>query len=267
MGEGGRGRARAACRRAIPPAGIPDDPAEAAKEHLFGPATHPVTPYQGAPNPIVYDDGLLLVDAGSDIERAMLRPSALADPEKFEQAVRLCEDHGLPGLLRSIRLVKTMYDGGLARMVERAAASPVPPGGYEANPLLSVADLVDEVAGELGTDRDAAALYLQLLTLARPTDRNIRKWNGWSAGKHKAVQAGLVGLGAVQQDKRSRAGRSVFVPGGWTEVKAPELPLESAKLEPHLAIVDSRKELAGPFTRLLPPAPLHEMFAKAWAAR
>ncbi|WP_207943005.1 hypothetical protein [Actinomadura sp. KC345] len=246
----------------------------AAREHLFGPGTHPALPYQGddpfndaATGPVAYDDGLFIVDARSDRQVPALRPSALGDPGRYEQAVRLCEDHDLPGLLWALRHVRVLHGGGLARMVERSLATPVPAGGYEADPLLSVPELVDEAAGELGTDRDAAALYLQLLTLARPTDRNVRKWNGWGAARHKAAQAKLVERGVVQQDKRPRAGRTAFVPGAWTEIKAPELPLESAKLETHLATVNATKELEGPFFRLLPPAPLHELFATAWAAR
>ncbi|RAY12538.1 hypothetical protein DPM19_24550 [Actinomadura craniellae] len=239
---------------------------------LFGPRTVPVRPADKpfndrAREPLAYDDGLLVVDGQSNLQSPYLRPAGFADPGAVERVARLCADHGLPDLLRQVRQFEVLYNGGLARMVARAANTPVPPGGYEANPLLSVPDLVDEVAKALRASRDAAALYLQLLTLARPTDRNVRTWNGWTAARHKAAQAELLEREAVVQDKRPRAGRTTFIPSGWTEVKAPHLPLETYKLDLHLAAVNSQKEVNAPVTRLLPPKPLHEMFTETWRGR
>jgi hypothetical protein len=242
------------------------------RERLFGPHRYPMEPAEDAFNaraadPRAFDDGLLIIDAVSDRQWPHLRPAAFADPDTFPRVERLCRDHGMDVLLRRIRQIKVLYDDGLARMVARASDTPVPPGGYEANPLLSVPDLVEEVDTALGAGQDAAALYLQLLTLSRPTDRNIRKWNGWTAPRHKAAQTRLVELGAVQQDKRPRAGRTAFLPGGWTQVKTPHPPLETYKLDSYLAAVNDKKEVEGPFTMLLPPIPLHEMFTNAWKGR
>ncbi|TDD65522.1 hypothetical protein, partial [Actinomadura rubrisoli] len=195
-----------------------------------------------------YDNGLIIVSgAGGSLKRPLLRPSGFADPDALPRLERLCADHDMPDLLLDVQGVKLRYDGAIARMIARAADTPVPAGGYEANPLLSVPDLVAEAAARTGTSAEAAALYLQLLTLARPTDRNVRKWNGWSAAAHKAAQDELVGHGLVQQDKRARAGRTAFIPGGWTQVKAPDLPLETAKLAPHLATVRRDKQIQCPF--------------------
>ncbi|RNL82447.1 hypothetical protein [Halostreptopolyspora alba] len=247
--------------------GLPGDP-----EGIFGPDTHPVEPpeeprEEGAAHPVAYDNGLLVVDGTDGFQRPLVRPSGFADPEALERTLRVCHDHGLHELRADLERVRVCYDGGLARMVRRTATTPVPAGGYEANPRLSVPDLVDTAAGELGVGADAAALYLQLLTLARPTDRNVRTWNGWTAARHKAARAELLDRGLVIQDNRSRAGRSVFPPGGWTVLKTPELPLETVKLDTHMVTVNDNKEIEGPFTRLLAPAPLHEMFAAAWEAR
>ncbi|MEU6036728.1 hypothetical protein ABZ801_15090 [Actinomadura sp. NPDC047616] len=242
------------------------------KREPFGPRTIPVRPAEDAASdrarePLAFDDGLLVIDGLRDVQWPYLRPAGFADPAAMERITRLCADHGVPDLLRQVRQFKVMYDDGLARMVARAADTPVPPGGYEAHPLLSVPDLVDEVAEALRASRDAAALYLQLLALSRPTDRNVRTWNGWTAARHKAAQAELVEREAVVQDKRPRAGRTAFIPGGWTVLKAPHLPLETYKLDLHLAAVDFRKEVDAPVTRLMPPKPLHEMFADAWRGR
>ncbi|MEU9022979.1 hypothetical protein [Actinomadura sp. NPDC048394] len=240
---------------------------------LFGPHTHPVrrvtageVPVEADASALAFDDGLLIVDGRQRRASVVLRTSALADPAARARFEDLCADHGLDELLRRVDAVRARADA-VAGMAARAAATPVPPGGYEANPLLSVPDLVAEAAAELGTSEDAAALYLQLLTLLRPTDRNVRKWNGWTAARHKAAQAELVGRALVQEDKRARAGRTAFIPGEWLALKAPEIPVETAKLAAHLARAGRDRTAGGPFLRLLPPRPLHEMFENAWTAR
>ncbi|MFI6448601.1 hypothetical protein [Kitasatospora sp. NPDC050543] len=263
---------------------LPGTPQERAA--FFGPGTHPVLsrprrPRPGAAEPepvpepaseqagppVVHDDGLLLVPDTTGYGRLYLRPAALTDQDARRRVEQYCAGHGLDAVLLAIRQVEALRaGGGLERMVRRAADTPVPAGGYEANPLLSARELVDEVARELAIEPDAAALLLQLLALLRPTDRNVRRWNGWTPARHRAAQEQLVAAGLVESDKRPRAGRSVFARGPWVVLRAPELPVEEAKLTSHLAVCGYRKEAEGPFIRLLPPRPLHELFAEAWQA-
>ncbi|MFJ9852201.1 hypothetical protein [Streptomyces sp. NPDC101150] len=238
---------------------------------LFGPDLYPVAAIEPpisdrARPPLYYDQGLLLVEAAGGWSAVFLRPAGFGRRGKYEAMTRLCADLGMTELVTEIERIRVLRDG-ITALAARAADTPVPPGGYEANPLLSVPELVDEAAAALGVGRDAAALYLQLLTLARPTDRNIRRWNGWTPARHRAAAVELTATGAVLTDKRSRAGRTAFLPGGWTDLKAPHLPLETAKLDAHLAAVTEKREMEGPHIRLLPPRPLHEMFAEAWAGR
>ncbi|MGR4879468.1 hypothetical protein ACIPUC_08555 [Streptomyces sp. LARHCF249] len=223
----------------------------------------PEPPYREDTEPsAAYDDGLFVVAVPG--RNVFLRPAALADPQRVDRAVRLCGELGLPEVLEAVRRIQAVCGGGLARMVARATATPVPPGGYELNPALSAPELVAEAARALGVGEDAAALHLQLLSLARPTDRNVRRWNGWTPGRHKAARAELEAAGVIDTGKRARAGRTAFAPGGWTEFKAPHLPLETAKLSAH-GVCGDASELRGPFIRLLPPVPPHELFALAWA--
>ncbi|MEW1913112.1 hypothetical protein AB0442_32585 [Kitasatospora sp. NPDC085895] len=220
---------------------------------------------RGAEPTTVFDDGLLLVPR-SGYGTVCLRPAGLADPAARRRLEEYCAAHGLDDLLRQLHGIDLLRPGGgLERMAARAADTPVPAGRYEADPALGVPQLVAEAAAELAVGPDAAALLLQLLALARPTDRNVRRWNGWTPARHRAAQAELAAAGLVETGKRSRAGRTAFAAGPWTELKAPELPLETAKLATHLAGREFRKETSGPFPRLLPPRPLHEMFAEAWA--
>ncbi|MCX4775378.1 hypothetical protein [Streptomyces sp. NBC_01264] len=52
------------------------------------------------------------------------------------------------------------------------------------------------------------------------------------------------------------------MPGPWTALKVPHLPLETVKLRPHGVSV-GRSEPEMPFLRLLSPVPPHELFAEA----
>ncbi len=140
----------------------------------------------------------------------------------------------------------------------------VPEGAYEADPRQSCPELVARVAEHLGVSADAAALHLQTAALAAPTDRNVRRWNGWTTRRHAEVRAELLATGAVVEAKRPRAGRTLFLPGEWTELKAPHLPLETVKLTSHRVRPLWGDRILSPFDRVLPTAPLHELFEEAW---
>ncbi|MFD5878128.1 hypothetical protein [Streptomyces yangpuensis] len=241
---------------------VPEDPAFGPYEGVVLPCPEPLYREDTVPS-TAHDDGVFVVSVpGRDV---FLRPAALADPAGVERAERLCAELGLSDVLAAVRRIQVVRGEGPDRMLARASDTPVPPGGYELNPALSVPELVAEAASALGVGADAAALYLQLLALARPTDQNVRRWNGWSPARHKAAQAELVAAGVVETGRRARAGRTAFVPGPWTELKAPHLPLETAKLGPYAARV-GRSEPEMPFLRLLSPVPPHELFAEAWRA-
>ncbi|MGC4929564.1 hypothetical protein [Streptomyces sp. DT117] len=229
----------------------------------FGPARLPVSLDRRKEEGAVataYDSGPLVVCAPGGI--SFLRPAAVAAPEAWRQ-VREVTD--LADALD--RVAPLLTGGGLERMLHRSRSGAVPAGAYEADPRHSCPDLVERAAKELGAGADAAALYLQLATLAAPTDRNVRRWNGWSAKQHGQARAELLATGAVVEAKRARAGRTLFPPGNWTEIGAPHLPLETAKLAAHVVCPLYGNRILAPFVRVLPTAPLHEMFADAWERR
>ncbi|MFF1508710.1 hypothetical protein [Streptomyces sp. NPDC058326] len=232
----------------------------------FGPERIPVSmarrkEEEGERPPVTaYDSGPLVVcDPGG---AAFLRPAQVADPEVWRRVREITD------LAEQLdRFAPLLPGGGLDRMMRRAGSGAVRDGAYEADPRHSCPELVERAAEELGVGPDAAALYLQLATLAAPTDRNVRRWNGWTTKRHAEVRAELLTSGAVIEAKRARAGRTLFLPGGWTELKAPHLPLETVKLASHLVRPLWRDQIRGPFLRILPAAPLHEMFAEAWERR
>ncbi|MFI1830604.1 hypothetical protein ACH41E_29830 [Streptomyces sp. NPDC020412] len=96
-------------------------------------------------------------------------------------------------------------------------------------PAIGAPELVGAAVQELGLGEDAAALYLMLLALPDPTDRNQAEWTGWKPARLKKARAELAATDLVVEAKRARAGRSLFLPGGWLEAKAPKLPVETWK--------------------------------------
>ncbi|MFD9035372.1 hypothetical protein ACFVZW_30175 [Streptomyces sp. NPDC059567] len=204
-----------------------------------------------------YDSGPLVVCAPGGA--SFLRPAAVADPDVWrlvKEVTDLTEELN--------RVAPLLPGGGLERMMRRARSGAVRAGAYEADPRQSCPELIARVTRELGVGTDAAALYLQVATLAAPTDRDVRRWNGWSAKRHAEVRTELLATGAVGEAKRARAGRTVFLPGEWTELKAPHLPLETVKLAAYEVRPLWGNEIRAPFGRILPTAPLHEMFTAAW---
>ncbi|MGW2780299.1 hypothetical protein ACWC3X_03460 [Streptomyces populi] len=153
--------------------------------------------------------------------------------------------------------------GTCDRVVARVAAGDLPPGRYESDPRACVPELASDVATTLGLSEDAAALYLQLLVLPVPSDRNVRRWNAWSPARHKAAAAELVERGLVVEDRRARAGRKHFLPGPWAHAKKPLPPMETWKAPLIGAWVSTYKKLE---VRAVGPLPgtLPELFTEAW---
>lgn len=153
---------------------------------------------------------------------------------------------------RLVDAVDLLRSDGYGEMAARAGL--LGDGRWEADPRVSAPGLVSAVGAALGVGEDAAVLYLQLLALLEPTDRNVRTWNDWTPARHKTAAAVLVEKGLVLAAKRERAGRGVFLPGGWTAAKAPNLPLETWK------------QAMYPLTlrRHLPGRSLPGLFAEAW---
>ncbi|NJP65737.1 hypothetical protein [Streptomyces spiramenti] len=147
-------------------------------------------------------------------------------------------------------VLRTLHDEGFAR----ALAADGPPG-HAQDPTRSAPGLVAEAAAALGLGEDAATLYLQLLALPDPTDRNCVRWTGWKPARTKRARAELAATELVVEAKRARAGRSLFLPCGWLDHKSPALPVETWK--------EALYPLPGR-ERAVPHLPVAELFALAW---
>ncbi|WP_052411183.1 hypothetical protein [Streptomyces sp. NRRL S-118] len=194
---------------------------------------------------------------GTQWETVWLRPAAVL-PGAGEQGG---PDHPALTLLAAVsrpsaqlEALRTLLSDGFEELV--SADSPAHgPAGAAQHPVNSVPELVDEAAGRLGLSQDAAALYLMLLALPDPTDRKQAQWTGWKPARLKKARAELAATDLVVEAKRARAGRSLFLPGGWLEQKAPLLPLEKWKWE--LLRWDS-------YGFVVPDRPVAALYAAAW---
>jgi hypothetical protein len=128
------------------------------------------------------------------------------------------------------------------------------------DPSRSVPDVVAEVAGRHGLGADAAVLYLMLLAMPDPTDRNTARWSGFKPARIKAARAELAATDLVFEASRSRAGRKLFLPGGWTDTGSPRVPLEEWKV-PLYGLVSGG---SAPLGVVAPAEPVADIYRKAW---
>ena len=158
--------------------------------------------------------------------------------------------------------VRALLDSGFDELVavtdaDKAAA----PGPYfEQDPTRSVPSLVAEVAAKHGMSEDAAAIYLMLLALPDPTDRDQARWLGWKPARLKAARAELAATDLVVSGTRTRAGRTLFLPGPWFAPDSPLPPLEKWKRQA-LGVAEDGRVLIG---RPLPSVRVSELYRSAW---
>ncbi|RKT11555.1 hypothetical protein BX285_5508 [Streptomyces sp. 1114.5] len=221
--------------------------------------THFGLPAEGGADPdglVRCGPALVLTPEHEQYERIWLRPAALTGPD--DPLLEL-----LDGLSDSYWF--TVERGAIASVLRGEPERLAAPAAVETadgegpawlqNPQLSAPGLVAEVSRTHGLGEDAAALYLQLLALPDPTDRNAARWTGWKPARLKRARAELAATALVLEAKRSRAGRGLFLPGGWQEAKAPALPAEPWKAALY-ELSTHRPVLA--------PLPVPELFARAW---
>jgi hypothetical protein len=195
---------------------------------------------------------LSLRAAGGGQEDLVVRPAALEGPD--DPVLDLLA--GFTGVSRhDVSALRSVLDEEFARALAEGTGEGAPQGCAQ-DPYVCVPHLVAEVAAEHGLGPDAAALYLQLLALPDPTDKNCARWTGWRPARLKEARAELAATSLVVEAKRSRAGRCLFLPGGWRQSRSPALPAEEWKAGLY-PLGDER--------RTVPRVPVAELFTRAWA--
>jgi hypothetical protein len=197
-------------------------------------------------------EALVLRPWYGDQETVLVRPAALTGAD--DPVFGLVEGVVGPGRGEAMRALRTIMGDELARALT-AGTVPQGPTGYAQDPAVSVPDLVAEAARVHDVGEDAATLYLQLLAPPDPTDRNCARWTGWKPARMKKARAELAATGLVVEAKRARAGRTLFLPCGWLDLKSPALPVEIWKRDLY-PIRDH--------SRAVPLLPVPELFTRAW---
>ncbi|CAM3316149.1 hypothetical protein [Stackebrandtia soli] len=174
------------------------------------------------------------------------RPALLTD-DVFGDTLRAMDSRG--------EVAETDWLRGDDATAFAAHAASIPAGRFAADPRVSAPDVVTAVMDAHALGEDAATLYLQLLTVFNPTDQDIRMWNDWKAARHKKAITELASTDLVLEAKRARAGRGLFIPGGWKTEKAPRAPYETWK----------KKLYPNPgHARLTPHTTYTALFTRAW---
>ena len=88
----------------------------------------------------------------------------------------------------------------------------------------------------------------------------MARWTGWKPARLTAARKELAGTEHVVPAKRARAGRSLFLPGGWLALRAPHLPVERWKIP--LLTLDEDGGCV--LDVVVPVAPLPALFELAW---
>ena len=202
------------------------------------------------------DAGLYKIEHDRHWPTVLLRPSRLDGPTDPRLAVLLTELDSSP---RFIVAMRAILSGQLDAWVQ--AAESTDGAEQDHDPSRSAPDLVAEVTARHGLSADAATLYLQLLALPDPTDRNVAAWTGWKPARLKQARAELAATDLVVEAKRPRAGRSLFLPGGWVALSSPHLPFELWKLPLFIRDGDNATSLGA----VIPVAPAPALFTVAWA--
>jgi hypothetical protein len=215
------------------------------------------SPYQG-PEPLrkaTFDDGLTIaVEGGRHGHRLFFRPAHYLEDERTQTL------HDALGHSITLPAIDWIRGEDCTLIAERIRSGAIPDGAYETDPRASVPDLVAQVRERHGLEEDPAALYLQLLAVQSPTDRNIRTWNGWKPARHEKAVAALLDCGLVVQERRTRAGRSVFLPGSWVTARKPVPSMERWKAE----LLGLRLIGDAIGSSPWPHGPLPEIFTAAW---
>ncbi len=163
-------------------------------------------------------------------------------------------------------LVAAIKSPGFQKLSKAILAKNVPEGQWPENPNHTAPAVVKAIRTKYKLGEDAAVLYAQVLALPEPTAANLRNWNGWTAAELKTASAELVGRKLVLEAVRERAGRSIFLPGEWTVLKAPWLPIESWKLI-HLIELELKPAELCPAGGPMVLRPFERSFRRGVAAR
>lgn len=170
------------------------------------------------------DNGLAVaIDDARYTVRFAFRPARVPDdPEALRRLIPLTWDGDVGGRLpgnATLFLLSSACVALIDEVARLSAKGPPAPTASLSDPRVSAPETVASITKARGLSEDAATLYLQILALPQPTQKNVCGWNDWAAPRYKAAANELAAApGLVVFGKRERAGRELFLPGGWEKL-------------------------------------------------
>jgi hypothetical protein len=215
-----------------------------------------------------FDDGFITAAALDSQLYALIayRPAKLKDQGDMARLQGILALGAVEGYSTGdgyISVVAAIKSLGFQKLAKAILAKNVPEGQWPQNPNHTAAAVVKAIRTKYKLGQDAAVLYAQVLALPDPTTANVRNWNGWTAAQLKTASAELIGRKLVLEAVRERAGRSIFLPGEWTVLKAPWLPIERWKLV-QLVELELNPGVLCPAGGPMVLRPFEDVFAEAW---
>lgn len=215
-----------------------------------------------------FDSGLVVGAVMPPAADLWFRPSKLrsdADDAALQVAAALTFDWETDGTehLEFADFTRAMRSDEMTRIADINRAPSMGVGSWEQDPRVSAPETVASASAKFKLSEDAATLYLQLLALHDCTAVKIKAWNSWTAAQLKKATAELVSGEWVVTAKRSRAGRDIFLPGGWEALKLPNLPIETWKL-PMFGYENTDRLRGGNAGLIVCPRSVGDQFQLAW---
>jgi hypothetical protein len=216
-----------------------------------------------------FDDGLIAAAALDNAKQVFLgfRPGKLKDQSDVARLrgilgidIPVGYEGGNRGAVPLIALIKSP---GFRKLAKAVPARELPAGQWPQNPRHTAPAVLAGIQRKCKLGEEAAMLYAQLLAIPDPTSANVRLWNDWTAAQLQKASADLLKRKLVLEAQRARAGRTVFLPGEWAELKAPWLPVETWKLA-HLVELDLDAGELLPAGGPMVLRPFEDLFAAAW---
>ncbi len=215
-----------------------------------------------------FDDGFITAAALDSQSQGLIayRPAKLKDQGDMARLLGILGTDAMYDYISPdgfTSLVAAIKSPGFQKLTKAILAKNVPEGQWPQNPNHTAAAVVKAIRAKYKLGEDAAVLYAQVLALPDPTAANLRNWNGWTAAQLKNASAALIDRKLVLEAVRERAGRAIFLPGEWTVLKAPWLPIESWKLA-QLVEFELNPGVLCPAGGPMVLRPFEEVFAGAW---
>ena len=153
---------------------------------------------------------------------------------------------------------------GFQQIVDRLDAIDLPKGVYEADPRVSAPDIFRKVRKSLSLSENAATLYLQILTLAEPTEKRLKHINNWNKKHYTLARKELLTRKLLVEKTYNGTKRTLFVPEEVVFPHGSVATIEASKQNFYGIKQDAEFCLRAFFSVALPVRPFSQLFTESF---